>query len=375
MHYIRFLNPPKVEIKKPWATVSTLITITTDLGDNFLAAELPVYALLVRDGDGPTRSKKTVLTTAKSSWKPGSRVLRLVTPKLPIPTLKLPVQLIITTTPEYNRPSQVQYATLDSLPSILHVWSSPFDLTHNGIIDWVERRFAVSETLTLRVCEEMGESIARHIWDAGATLAAFIRDILLLPRLQDDDFPFARKMRKASGLNVIELGSGCEIVGLQLAHLCSNARVLLTDLPEALEVLERNISIAALAAGSHVTKAVLNWDETVPEAIAKQVFDLVLISDCTYNSDTIPALVRTLAFLVKRSQEALVIVAMKIRHESEAVFHELMEKVGLHQCGRYGFEVPDKQREDQCLELDTVDIYVYQSRAIFVEELSHDDES
>ena len=366
MHYVRLLKPPTISLQRPLATVKTLITITTDLGDDFLATDLPIYALLIREGEEPTRvrKEKAVLATAKVTWKPGTRALWVEIPKLPILALKTPVRLLISTSSEYVRSLQVQHATLDYLPEVFHAWSEAFDLDSQGGGGWVERRFSTSETVTLRICEEMGESIARHVWDAGVALAAFIRDILLLPRLQDDHWLLARRIRaiKDSGGRVIELGSGCGIVGLQLAHACPKAQVVLTDLPEAMEVLERNITIATLAPGSNAVSATLNWDEDLPASIVEQNFDLVLVSDCTYNSDSIPALVGTLAALVERSPQALVAVSMKVRHDSEAIFHELIAKAGLKQCQHWDFEISDKQRAESWTPLDIVHLYVYQGQ-------------
>lgn len=359
MHYIRFLRAPKVSIQKPWATVSTIITITTDLGDDFLATELPIYAFLVQDGDGSL--EKSVVIKMNDTWKPGSRVLRLTLPKLPTSALNTSVQLLISTTSEYTRTAQLQHATIDLVPSVLHAWSTPFDLTHNDTADGVERRLTISESLTLRIREEMGESIARHVWDAGVVLAALMRDILVLSSPEDNHSLLARRLRKPAGLNAIELGSGCGIVGLQLALICERANVMLTDLPEAMEVLEQNIRTATLATGSRVSKAILDWDGELPEAVAHEVFDLVLISDCTYNCDSIPALIQMLGLLIDKSPKALVVVAMKVRHESEAVFHELIGKAGLRQCSQHTFKVPDRQRQANGQELETVDIYVYQT--------------
>lgn len=335
------------------------VTITTDLGDDFLAADTLIHAFLVRDGDNSAKPKETVVARAKFIWKSGSRVLQLSIPRVAILALKDRVSLLVSTSSEATRSSQIPLGTLDRLPSVLPAWSCPFDLIHNEPASYVERQLAVSKTVTLRVYEEMGESIARHVWDAGIVLAAFIHDILLQRRISDHDSPFARVLCKPAGIRVIELGSGCGIVGLQLAHVRKQATVLLTDLPEAMEILERNIGVATLASRSQVSRAVLDWETCVPEDIAQQTFDLVLISDCTYNSDSIPALVRTVSSLVARSPEALVVVAMKVRHESEAIFNGLISKVGLHQYNMYPFEIPDEQRKASEQELDNVMVYIY----------------
>ena len=79
--------------------------------------------------------------------------------------------------------------------------------------------------------------------------------------------------------------------------------------------------------------------------------DLVLVSDCTYNSDSLPNLVRTLVSLTnhKCKNETQpedrfrlggldVLVSLKRRHESEDVFFQLMAEAGFRVSGRE--EVP-----------------------------------
>jgi len=51
---------------------------------------------------------------------------------------------------------------------------------------------------------------------------------------------------------------------------------------------------------------------------------MVIVADCTYNPDVVPHLVATLEGIAEASKGVLVLVAMKVRHESELVFFELM---------------------------------------------------
>lgn len=73
---------------------------------------------------------------------------------------------------------------------------------------------------------------------------------------------------------------------MTLAALLPNCRVVLTDLPEAQEIVEQNISTLAtdLRNGSSLSFAELDWDAELPASLPG--FDLVLASDCTYNSDS-----------------------------------------------------------------------------------------
>jgi hypothetical protein len=75
--------------------------------------------------------------------------------------------------------------------------------------------------------------------------------------------------------------------------MIENAEVILTDLPEAEEIVERNVSYARPANGSSVRFQELNWDEDLPQGLATQsdtgsvnAFDLIVAADCTYNPDS-----------------------------------------------------------------------------------------
>lgn len=163
---------------------------------------------------------------------------------------------------------------------------------------------------------------------------------------------------------VIELGSGCGIVGLEVAHLCPVSDVYLTDLPETMDILNHNVSKAKFTSTRRrVATAILEWDKPLPDDVAKNYYDLVIVSDCTYNSDSIPALVRTLAALIANSPAALIVISMKVRHDSEAIFFDLMAEAGLIETESTSIELPDRIRQETKQPLEAVDVYVYGKNA------------
>ena len=166
--------------------------------------------------------------------------------------------------------------------------------------------------------------------------------------------------RSFSGLKVLELGSGCGVVGLQIGHLCPTSNVFLTDLPEAMEILDYNVGQAKqMSDRVNIQTTTLDWAEPLPGCVAERQHDLVIISDCTYNSSSIPALVKTLAALMKRSPTALIVVSTKARHDSEAVFFDLMNDAGLGKLDHSKIGLPNGSRSVTGQTLETVDIYVY----------------
>jgi predicted nicotinamide N-methyase len=126
-----------------------------------------------------------------------------------------------------------------------------------------------------------------------------------------------------SSVQVVELGAGCGIVGIALATMLANCEILLTDLPEVSEIVTRNINEASPKSSASIKFQTLDWDEPMPN-LTQGPIDLILVSDCTYNADSLPALVSVLGRLVRGSPGAMVLVALKRRHESEAVFFDLM---------------------------------------------------
>lgn len=195
--------------------------------------------------------------------------------------------------------------------------------------------------------------------DAGIALATYLSHTVSQPK----SMPSLAKILKHNTSHtprVIELGSGCGIVGLEIAHLCPAGNVHLTDLPETMNILNHNISKAKFTStGRRVTAAILEWDKSLPDDVAKNHHDLVIVSDCTYNSDSIPALVRTLVALIATSPAALIVISMKVRHDSEAIFFDLMAEAGLIEFDTTSIQLPDRIRQVTQQPLEAVDVYVY----------------
>ena len=154
MHYIRFLKPPTIEVKKSLGKVSALITIATDLGDDFLAIDVKIWALLVRDDK--------VLASRDFLWKPGMRTLPVNVPEVPLASLKTSVKLLVSIHKSVQ--NSLLVLSLQFLPEIVNVWSEPFSLHDCGRSSGFERRLIAASDTILSLGEDPKESIARHIW-------------------------------------------------------------------------------------------------------------------------------------------------------------------------------------------------------------------
>ena len=153
------------------------------------------------------------------------------------------------------------------------------------------------------------------------------------------------------------------MVGLQVADFCSTSDVLLTDLPEAMDILNHNVEYTRLdSSRDKIASTVLDWDEPLPGRVAKQRPDLVIVSDCTYNPDSIPGLVKTLSSVAKISPDALIVVSLKVRHDSEAIFFDLMAAAEFFEAEHTTIPLPDRYRSVTGQALEVIEVYVYRSR-------------
>ena len=198
--------------------------------------------------------------------------------------------------------------------------------------------------------------------DGGVVLGAVLRDLVSSPDFMGGKSLLYCKLqemqRKKS--KMIELGSGSGLVGIQFAHACPGSQAVLTDLTMATDIMAQNAKRAQWSKHYHIECCGLDWAEDLPKSFSDDRFDLILVSDCTYNTDSIPNLVKTIASLFKHSPRALLVIATKVRHDSEAIFHNYLKKAGIIQKDHQSYPIPDRQRIHFGQELESVDIYVYQ---------------
>lgn len=405
MHYIRLLRPLGLDER---GSVKIVLTITTDLGDAFLSPPepVPISVCLVYDGHTTTIAPNPIrLTTSgpRPVWKDDMRVLKL--------DVQVPSQVLrgikTATTDPATRGTVELYITASSDPEEpLRTIDLPFDETNGRILGLsapislpgqeptylAKRKFRLSpQTCLLALNEEIGESIDRHIWDAGVIAMGAVSNMLCpgsptaTNHVMWDKTPLLKKLLcSASGsqpVNVIELGCGVGILGLGLAaalhaRLSDTAsegevtsNILLTDLPGAEDLARTNISLFAKAAeDSGRAPAVdlgfesLDWEEGKEGRFGPKAggttWDMIVISDCTYNVDMLPALVGTLSALANQTtretndeKQTKVVLATKPRHASEKALFGLMGQDGWEVVERATQRLPHLGKQDEVVEL------------------------
>ena len=157
-----------------------------------------------------------------------------------------------------------------------------------------------------------------------------------------------RAERWVVGKKVVEVGSGTGILGLYATALFDLEMMVMTDLPEAVALMEANVALNRLAgrlgeaAAQRLRCRPLPWgDEAAAAAVAETLggvseIDLVIASDCVYEPDGYAPLVQTLCSLcVCGGADAL--IAYRHRNpESHRFFAMLRERFAVEELEGLG---------------------------------------
>lgn len=154
VHYIRFLRTPQVSVNiKKGLDVTAVVAVTTDLGDAYLGADTDLVARLV----DATRSGE-IIQVQSVPWREGMRAAKFNV-HCPVKFVSRLVRMQVTTE------STMSVVAEQNIPDVLDVWSEAFVPKVNTRTEpIVERQLSLPGKCQIRMWEETGDSIARHIW-------------------------------------------------------------------------------------------------------------------------------------------------------------------------------------------------------------------
>ncbi|KAH6894481.1 putative methyltransferase-domain-containing protein [Thelonectria olida] len=399
MHYIRFLRPPRLA-SGPGnrLQIQLLFTITTDLGDSFLFPDKP-FDLQVTASAASFEGSSTWLLSdpGRLYWEPGMRVAK--------PMVDLPVAF----ERAIDGGAQIQICVRAAEPSqtadgvarilamamekpryrkeasriggVMPAWVSLG--ASNEATDVSMRRLQLRDSpvgyVYVEVEEEIGESIARHVWDAGVVALCAIAGIDALPDHESSQNPCMQALKgvlnSQKSINILELGCGVGILGVGLGAVfpriaTGECKILMTDLPEAEARARSNIDRIRPQISETGESQVqmlyenLDWEDArqgrFGHLAQSRPWDLVMLSDCTYNVDMLPALVETLSAIhlanlrhvpVGEPFTTKVFLATKPRHASERALFDLMENEGWETLHQQVLSLPVLGAEAESVEL------------------------
>lgn len=171
--------------------------------------------------------------------------------------------------------------------------------------------------------------------------------------LESLDFLLGRGSRK---VRVLELGTGCGIVGIAVAQIFPRCEVNITDLEEVRDISTKNVQQAQLATGSTCEFSVLDWDDEDDDRLTLRGdgLGLIVVSDCIYNPDSVTGLVGVLERYA--DPKTAILVATKRRHESENGFFDKMRESHFRIESRSQMALPTMGADDETV---NIELYVF----------------
>ncbi|CAO3674532.1 unnamed protein product [Rhizopus stolonifer] len=324
LYYIRFLKPPPIEciIGQPFTIVWT---VESDLGDTTYWESLSIaFSLQGTSGLGlrclETKEKKKKmgipkanplsqkLTLAYDPLQGGGTVSRLVIEPLAGPSVVGSVQLGLFLDSTSQAHSVWTRSYLYSSIWVIPTWSRPIQTmvgkqrhmeAQSG--DQAERIVNVNKNQVVRICEDAVQSIARHVWDCGLGMCQFMKE----------------NQKQLKFKNLLELGSGTGLVGIYAAELLQPDKVYLTDLADALEIMQQNVDLMKTKEIMRVRE--LSWGNQRQDEY--EDVDLILLTDVLYNQSSHDLLLDTLDWLLD-NQDAKALLSYKERNPDEREFFE-----------------------------------------------------
>ncbi|KAG0460798.1 hypothetical protein HPP92_021095 [Vanilla planifolia] len=145
------------------------------------------------------------------------------------------------------------------------------------------------------------------LWDSGVVLAKFLEHAVDTKRLH------------LLGKKVVELGSGCGLVGCVAALL--GASVILTDLPDRLKLLKKNVDANVgipVTTRGYVKVLELTWGDELDPHFINPFPDFVVGSDVIYSEDAVVDLLQTLSQL--SGSHTTIFLAGELRNEAVLEF-------------------------------------------------------
>ncbi|KAI0057207.1 hypothetical protein BV25DRAFT_1920310 [Artomyces pyxidatus] len=357
-YYISFLRPP------PHASLSNApIKFTPQISNDLRTESYPGSLDIFYHWGVPTSTGVSRLTepTKLTTWRQANAYKELTIP----PPLKR-VQAVLVLSSDRASTVDLTDPSVGSVP--LPVSSLPIRFGAGNVAkqEAIERSFRVlpGEDAPLLTVKEMTSfDLDKKLWDSGIGLSAWLTRL----RASKPDDPQQQLVSElktllidAQNCDVVELGAGTGMVSLVLAALRASSindaelerktRILSTDLPSSIELMELNIQMnTALFPDAAPSVLALDWDEALPSAVHDiGTFDLIVMADVTYNTSSFPSLLRTLSSILalSSSRHPLVLLAYKERDPAERELWDLLaretgiilERVG-SQAGAGGQEV------------------------------------
>lgn len=221
----------------------------------------------------------------------------------------------------------------------------------------------------VEILESIGDdTISGHVWDGGLAFAAGLNGFKSLADTTDVLYKTSASKRT---IRVLELGAGTGICSHVIRTLIPKSKITTTDLPASMELLETHeFEVGGndsegededeedkfgFPGYGNVTLKALEWQEDkslLPSWLSETEFDVVVVTDCTYNPDNYAKLLTTLQVVTTKSPGAIILYSSKRRHDSESLFDKMLVQYGFHVVRAW--KDPHLELTDTIIDLKTI---------------------
>ncbi|CAH0391417.1 unnamed protein product [Bemisia tabaci] len=171
------------------------------------------------------------------------------------------------------------------------------------------------------------------VWDAALVLSKYLEvSCAKSPWLQ--------------GRKILELGAGVGCVGIVAA--CLGGDVIVTDLPEILPLLEKNISAnfqQIEGTGGKISAQTLRWGDAENIKLLPKP-DIILMADVIYYEESVEALVSTLLLLSDKNTTLILCHEKRQSEKQKEIFDAFYKRAKEH--FKFSAVPPSEQHPDYC---------------------------
>ena len=329
---MRFVKTPRVDStpsktlnaksnakKSSTSQLSMILTITTDFSP-FAGATKLLCQVISPDN--------LVLAEQQVPWDGSQRDVKV---GIPIRSSSKEGRVVITPIDDSVSETFLSQFLGSRTNHVVGVETATFSLNASNRHETVYRQFNLPHG-SLRIAEQAGETIIRHVWDAGIILSAAVT-YNPISNLPDELQQLLRPILSDQEMKVLELGTGVGILGVGVSTAFPKATVVMTDLLDAQSLVDENIRLNSSIHPQIMRNAsfrVLDWEERpFPDWTVMEKFDLIVMADVTYNTATFIALADTLEHILRNgSKSGKVLCCGKRRHDDEEEFWQLVQEKG-----------------------------------------------
>lgn len=349
MHQIKYLKPLTIsrnssavrsDRKDPQYELSTTISLTNDLGEQFFYGETVVTFQVRLYEKRRFTEAYTIVSTLREKWSPGNRAMNF---KACLSGKELNpsgaggfVSVYTSVDDDAEVHDAMNYEDLDTTEMIDQTLEGTdivdvfrgyeTEMVRNTGVQFIPissdllevpqinqelpiktDRIALRTLNGVKIYEELSGSIARHLWDAGNLVVSLPRDELISFLFKGDT------VLDHDRLNILELGTGIGVVSIKMSKHFPNSKVCATDLDDAREICQMNIDLNGC---DNCSFEELDWEVEEQNGVK---WDVIIVTDCTYNPLYYDALLHVLQR--ESSSHTVVLIAHKFREPlSESEF-------------------------------------------------------